>query len=227
MEIKQGLPSFGFTAVEQEDKELVSELTQEEKEELVRQYDEEIKAEWARKKESGIPIRFQDASFSNYKTTTEQERKNLEVCKNFVEGKARQMLLFIGKYGNGKTHLGCAIIREARTGKFTTSFEICTRYEMGSDYKATENRWEVLERYINYDVLVVDEFGRAKPEIEKLIIPYIINARYENRKKTVIITNISKDNVINILGEATIDRLKEVCSTIVFSEDSKRGKTNE
>lgn len=224
-EAKQGLSVFSLdflknvTVLPDEPEKSAEELLEEQKE-----YELKLKQKWAESKESGIPLRFQKASLDNYIANTEEEKKNLQMCRNFVEDKGRQMLMFIGKYGNGKTHLGASIIREfEKRGRFTTSFEICTRYEMGSDFKAEENRWEVLERFCNYEVLVIDEFGRAKPEVERLIIPYLINARYENRKKTVIITNLEKDKVIDLLGEASVDRLREVCSTIVFTEESKRG----
>lgn len=224
-QVKQGLSVFSLDflnnlqVLPDEEEKTEAEMLEEK-----RQIELKEKQKWCESKESGIPIRFQQSSFENYIAKTDEEKKNLEVCKNFVAGKGRQMLMFIGKYGNGKTHLGASIIREfEKRGRFTTSFEICTRYEMGSDFKAEENRWEVLERFCNYEVLVIDEFGRAKPEVERLIIPYLINARYENKKKTVIITNLEKDKVIDLLGEASVDRLREVCSTIVFTEESKRG----
>lgn len=224
-QVKQGLSVFSLDflnnlqVLPDEEEKTEAEMLEEKK-----QIELKEKQKWCESKESGIPIRFQQSSFENYIAKTDEEKKNLEVCKNFVAGKGRQMLMFIGKYGNGKTHLGASIIREfEKRGRFTTSFEICTRYEMGSDFKAEENRWEVLERFCNYEVLVIDEFGRAKPEVERLIIPYLINARYENKKKTVIITNLEKDKVIDLLGEASVDRLREVCSTIVFTEESKRG----
>lgn len=224
-QVKQGLSVFSLDflnnlqVLPDEEEKTEAEMLEEKK-----QIELKEKQKWCESKESGIPIRFQQSSFENYIAKTDEEKKNLEVCKNFVAGKSRQMLMFIGKYGNGKTHLGASIIREfEKRGRFTTSFEICTRYEMGSDFKAEENRWEVLERFCNYEVLVIDEFGRAKPEVERLIIPYLINARYENKKKTVIITNLEKDKVIDLLGEASVDRLREVCSTIVFTEESKRG----
>lgn len=224
-QVKQGLSVFSLDflnnlqVLPDEEEKTEAEMLEEKK-----QIELKEKQKWCESKESGIPIRFQQSSFENYIAKTDEEKKNLSVCRNFVEGKGRQMLMFIGKYGNGKTHLGASIIREfEKRGRFTTSFEICTRYEMGSDFKAEENRWEVLERFCNYEVLVIDEFGRAKPEVERLIIPYLINARYENKKKTVIITNLEKDKVIDLLGEASVDRLREVCSTLVFTQESKRG----
>lgn len=226
MEMHKGIPQFdlsAFQGVEISETENEKSLTEEEIEQNNKNYQEMIKREWAESKESGIPERFINSSLDNYNAVTDEEKRNLSVCQNFVENKGRQMLFFIGKYGNGKTHLGCAIVRECvKKGRFTTSFEICTRYEMGGDFKASENRWEVLERFINYDMLVIDEFGRAKPEIERLIIPYIINARYENKKRTVLITNLEKSKAIELLGDASVDRLKEVCSTINFTGESKR-----
>lgn len=223
MEIKHGIPQFDLSTIQMLEEESKNEQQEIENQVDEKAYEETIKQEWAESRESGIPLRFQNSSLDNYIAVSDEEKKNLAACKQFVQGKGRQMLMFIGRYGNGKTHLGCAIVREfPKQAKFTTSFEICTLYEMGSDFKALENRWEVLERFVNYEVLVIDEYGRAKPEIEKLIIPYLINARYENKKDTVLITNLDKDKAVMSLGDATVDRLREVCSTLVFTAESKR-----
>lgn len=226
MDIKEILNLDNITIIEDENNDNET-LSKDEIEKSKIEYEENLKNEWAENKLSGIPLRFQKSSFTNYEAKTAEEKRNLETCKKFCENKGRQMLFLLGKYGTGKTHLGTAIIRELRKGRFVTSFEICTKYEMGSDFKAQENKWEVLERFINYEVLVIDEFGRAKPDIERLIIPYILNARYENKKRTVLITNLEKSIAVELLGDACVDRLREICSTLIFSQESKRGKENE
>lgn len=171
--------------------------------------------------ESGIKKRYWEESLDTYKTETEEDKKNLEYIRKFCKGETKPMLLLIGKYGTGKTHLGCGIVRET-WGTFVSSFELCLRFEMGSDFKADMNKMEVLEKYSSKKMLVIDEIGRAKQDIEKMVIPYIINERYERMLPTVLITNIDKQAFLELLGDATTDRLKEVCSTLTFTGKSKR-----
>lgn len=100
-------------------------------------------------KESGINKRYLNESIETFRAETENEKKNKFAVQNYIEGKGRQMLLLLGKYGTGKTHLGCAVIR-AMGGRFISSFELCTLYEMGADFNATQNRLEVLQYFLQY-----------------------------------------------------------------------------
>lgn len=171
--------------------------------------------------ESGVQKRFYNACLDNFIPETEQEKKIKWAIIRFLQGEGKQMLFFHGNCGTGKTHLGCAIIRE-KGGRIISSFELCTRYEMGADFNAKQNRLEVLKEFSEVEMLVIDEIGRGKQEIEKLVIPYIINARYENMKPLVLITNLSKEQFCNLMGTATLDRLNEICSTLVFDGKSRR-----
>lgn len=182
---------------------------------------ERKKIEWYKSANSGVKKRYWEESIDTYKPETEEETKNLEYVKKFIQGEGRQMLLLLGKYGTGKTHLGASIIRELG-GRMITSFELGVMFEMGSDYKATMNKTEVLKMFSECSVLVIDEIGRGKTDIEKQLLPYIINARYENMLQTVLITNLEKSQFSELLGSATIDRLKEVCATLSFNGRSRR-----
>lgn len=192
----------------------------------------EAKAEAERKsrykqeryEKSGVNKRYWNESIETFKPETEEDEKNLHLVKSFIAGKGRQMLLLIGTYGTGKTHLGASIIRECG-GRFISSFEFCTRFEMGSDYKAEKNKLQVLEEFSDYSMLVIDEIGRGT-QSEKILLPYLINQFYEKENRLVLITNLEKEDFIKLVGEATTDRLKEVCSTLTFTGKSKRGEKN-
>lgn len=227
-----GLPKLSFLDDFAEPKELsAEEIEQEEKEreERVKQFEieqEKIrKAELLKyyKTESGVNQRYWEESLDSYIAVTEEEKKNLDYARKFCKGETKPMLLLIGKFGTGKTHIGCGIVRETK-GVFISSFELCVRYEMGSDYKADMNRLEVLKKYSSVRLLVIDEIGRGKTDVEKQILPYIINERYERMLPTVLITNLEKGLLLDLLGSATVDRLKEVCSTLTFNGKSRRSE---
>lgn len=67
----------------------------------------------------------------------------------------------------------------------------------------------------------MDEIGRGT-QSEKMLLPYLINQFYEKENRLVLITNLEKEDFIKLVGEATTDRLKEVCSTLTFTGESKR-----
>ena len=81
----QGLPQLHLETYGV-DEGIVNEITESEKV-LDEDFEKQEELEWAKSKESGIPVRFQNASFSTFEAVTEQEKTNLHYCINFVENK--------------------------------------------------------------------------------------------------------------------------------------------
>ena len=77
-------------------------------------------------------------------------------------------------------------------------------------------------------MLVIDEVGRFCDEkTEKSVIPAIINMRYEDDLPTVIISNLSKNEIVAYFGKATYDRMTEACTSIEFKAKSMRQEFRE
>ena len=175
---------------------------------------------------SGVSKMFFKASLENYNAESDEEKKALKECNNLIErvrkGNCNEVLLLYGKYGTGKTHLGSSLIRELG-GTYRTSFEMCIEYEGCSDYHSKETKLQMLVKYSKEPFLVIDEIGRAgKVNTEKEILAFILNKRYENLLPTVIITNMTKPELMNHLGMAMFDRFKECCISCEFTGESKR-----
>lgn len=206
-----------------------------EQERLVKEYEEaEAKKNEDTKKgkfisqykseKSGVNRKFWDMKISDYRADTENEKHALETVQNFIEQKGNSLLMMYGKYGTGKTMLGSLIIRECG-GFYTTSFRMCLEYESSSDFKAKRSKVEVFDFYGSTPMLVIDEFGTGgKQATEKELIANIIDMRYENDLPTVLISNLDKKQIIGILGNRIFDRLKEICTSIEFTGESKREK---
>ena len=171
---------------------------------------------------SGVPKKFYAHSLDTYDAQNSFQESLKAQVSAYIKDAGNKMLLFYGNNGTGKTHLACAIVR-ALGGCYTTSFKLCIEYEAGSDFKAKRSRPEVLDFYVAQKMLVIDEIGRFSDEkTEKVIIPAIINMRYEDNLPTVIVSNLSKKEIVEYFGKATYDRMTETCISIDFQGESMR-----
>lgn len=172
---------------------------------------------------SGVPRRYWHESFDTYIPRSEKDSKNLETIKKFsMQEKNENVLILLGAKGLGKTHLGSAIIRNCG-GKFISIEELIFKYESAQDFHAETNREELMDSYSRTKMLVIDEIGRSmQQEKENALLNYILRRRYENMLPTVLISNLSKADLLKKLGEAVLDRLRETCISLEFEGESYR-----
>lgn len=172
---------------------------------------------------SGIPKRFQDKTFDNYQLS-EGNAKQEEVFNRVVafseEFKPSQehsgrCIVMIGDTGTGKSHLACAVashvIKEyGGTARFTSVSEINRLVRESKGYNARYSETEVIEAFGNYDLLIVDEVGiQSGSDAESRALFDVFNARYQNMKSTIVISNLNQAQVREALGQRIFDRLKE------------------
>ena len=172
---------------------------------------------------SGVPRRYWHVDFDTYIPRNEKDSKNLESIKIFANlEKNDKVHILLGPKGLGKTHLGSAIIRNCG-GKFISIEEFIFKYESAQDFHAKVNREELMESYSSTKMLVIDEIGRSmQQEKENALLNYILRRRYENMLPTVLISNLSKADLLKKLGEAVLDRLRETCISLEFEGESYR-----
>ncbi len=172
---------------------------------------------------SGVPRRYWHSTFDTYIPRDDKDSKNLDTIKKFAKlEKNDKVLILLGAKGLGKTHLGSAIIRNCG-GKFISIEELIFKYESAQDFHAKTNREELMESYANTEMLVIDEIGRSmQQEKENALLNYILRHRYENMLPTVLISNLSKADLLKKLGEAVLDRLRETCISLEFEGESYR-----
>lgn len=172
---------------------------------------------------SGVPRRYWHSDFNTYIPQDEKDSKNLETIMNFAKlEKNDKVLILLGAKGLGKTHLGSAIIRNCG-GKFISIEELIFKYESAQDFHSKVNREELMESYSSTKMLVIDEIGRSmQQEKENALLNYILRRRYENMLPTVLISNLSKAELLKKLGEAVLDRLRETCISLEFEGESYR-----
>ena len=172
---------------------------------------------------SGVPRRYWYVDFDTYIPKTDKDSANLEIIKRFSSlEKNDKVLLMLGAKGLGKTHLGSAIIRKCG-GTFVSIEDLIFKYESSQDFHAKTNREELMNFYSSTQMLVIDEIGRSmQTDKENSLLDYILRRRYENMLPTVLISNLSKQDLLKKVGEAVFDRLKETCISVEFEGESYR-----
>ena len=197
-------------------------------------HDEEIKRQEAeqekrerieRYKKSGVPERYYNESLDTYQVTNEMQKTAAQAIGGFLSdikcGVFRTLVL-IGTAGTGKTHLACGTVREYG-GKYATAPDIVEEIRRAKSFSADQTEKQIIDNYSYVKLLVVDEIGRGiSATDEKYMLYQIINARYNTRKPTVLISNFTKADFLKYIGVAAADRLVESGDIVEMNGESYR-----
>lgn len=186
---------------------------------------------------SGIPPRFAQRNFENYRATSSSQKRALTIAKTYAEQFDERLrdgggLVFHGKPGTGKTHLACAIanaiIPTGRSVLFQTVYAAirCIKDTFRKDSPSSEA--QVIRGFMKPDLLILDEVGvQFGSDTEKLILFEILNGRYEQVRPTILLSNLPETELVEFVGSRNVDRLKEGGGVVLaFDWDSYRGQVH-
>jgi len=170
--------------------------------------------------DSGIPSRFRKKSFDNFEAVNQKAASHLAKVREYADLISKddhggRCLLMLGKVGNGKTHLACAliesVIRETRQPSYYWTFSELVRYVKASFSKGAEHSEEdAYKDFAKGRLAVLDEVGMQNfTEFEQAVAYEAINARYLAERPTVLITNLQAKDLPLCVGERVVDRLRE------------------
>lgn len=190
------------------------------------------KAEWERlevehKKEyrnqrienSGLSSRFINKTFADYIAKTPEQEGVLSVAMEYARNKTGLQngrgLIITGTVGVGKTHLSAAIINEVITvdnqvtAIYTTARDLIRHIR--SAWKNPEiDESDLIDHYASTSMLVIDELGvQFGSESEMIQMFEVLDKRYGEQLPTVLISNLGVDELVKLLGDRVIDRLRE------------------
>ena len=128
-------------------------------------------------------------------------------------------LLIYGNPGSGKSYLSFAIANKLLTKQTPV---ICISINgLLERIRETYSRWgtegetEILKSLSNADLVVLDDLGIEQSTDWSISKIYnIIDSRYRNKLPLIVTTNKSIDDLKELYGERTIDRLLEMCTPI-------------
>ncbi|MBF2792874.1 ATP-binding protein [Enterobacter asburiae] len=169
---------------------------------------------------AGIARRFETCEFDNYQAINPDAAKNLAACQRYATSwperlKAGTGLVMTGNCGTGKNHLAVSmaksIIRDHLAKVEITDVMRLTRAVKSTwRHNAEMTEEDVIERFASLDLLIIDEVGvQFGSPTEMTILQEIINARYESILPTILISNLTFDQLKDTIGERIVDRVTD------------------
>jgi len=148
--------------------------------------------------------RLEEFDFSFQTSLDTRQVSDIATCV-FIKEKSNVILL--GDSGTGKTHLAISFSLKALQKDYTVRFTTVSDmlYELHIS-KADNSYHKLLKRFIDYDLLVLDELGfKSLPKYACDDFFNIISKRYEH-KSTIITTNKPLDEWNDIFEEKVLTR---------------------
>ena len=176
----------------------------------------------------GIGKRYYESTFDSF-IVNQENKEVFEICKKYADNQDKyrngNCLLMIGKVGTGKTHLAVSILLSEYDKRVKYISVMRMIREIRSTYRSVGNEQAEINRFIDYDLLILDELGvQLGTESERILIFEVINGRYDSMKPTVFISNLNLKSLTEYTGERVIDRIRQGGQIAVFNWDSYRGK---
>ena len=163
---------------------------------------------------SGLSKRLMACTFESFEKRPGTE-KALEAANRYAEmftGKTEKGLLFIGGYGNGKSHLAAAICHELIKREvwcvFWTVPQLLARIRSTFNQGNQEQEADILRSLRSCNLLVLDDLGTEKVSdwvAETLFV--IIDNRYQDMKPVIVTTNCSPKELAEKVGGKTHSRI--------------------
>ena len=198
------------------------------------QHNREMAAKLAREKLAqsiDIPPRFVGKTVADWQPENEQEamlRKSVVKYGQMLQSHHAGALVLHGNKGTGKTHLACALLAMVKgqmggNVQYATVGDLFRRVRESKNFKSLVNESEILAEYAKFDLLALDEIGNQKGGDDEMRVLFdVLNKRYEKGRPTALISNLSRDALVEFLGEIVWDRLQEGGLILTFAGRSRR-----
>ena len=200
--------------------------------------------------ESGMGERFLQRTFETFLTETAEQKKTKSVAQAYARTfdvnlpkrgeplPGRNGFIITGTKGTGKTHIAAAIANDLLNRG--TSVICMTERNLFDKIRRTYSREEQSDEsavrgiYERVPLLIIDDLGKEKASEWTLATLYaIIDGRYDRAMPLIITTNYDTKSLVEKLtpagtdkttAEAIVDRLNEMCKTIMMSGPSWRSR---
>lgn len=149
----------------------------------------------------------------------------VKILQDFVKkcnDNAKKNIVLTGQVGVGKTHLLHAVVNEAILNNkfviYTTAFNLNKDF-LKYHCAKLEEKDEILNNYLNCDILCIDDLG-TENILKNVTCEYlflIINERLAKNKCTIITTNLTLTQILNVYDERIYSRFKDKQNSTVLN----------
>lgn len=165
----------------------------------------------------GVPDLYLGACLNNWEIRYEGDGAALKRARGFATGHKGFLVLASETFGNGKTHLAVAIMRQFYLRGFASRF--ITQGEallaLRKQYRDREAE-DIIGSLKDVAFLVVDDVGvSVGGKDEQPALYEILSDRYVRQRPTVLTTNMRPDQVVGVVGERMASRLREATTAWV------------
>lgn len=174
---------------------------------------------------AGVPPIFDRARLQDFPAPV------TDAAKRFLAGladpEARTFgLAVFGPPGTGKSHFGCALVREfldrGRTARFTRARPM--QREVFGSYSSERNEAAVMASYTQPDLLVVDDLGhegKAGDAALSLLLE-VLDERHGWKRATIVTTNLTPQQALERYDDALLSRLRGMRPLVLGGPDRRQ-----
>ncbi len=122
----------------------------------------------------------------------------------------QNMLIMLGTPGTGKTYFSMAVSNYFMENEQNVYYTNSRRFlqDIQNGIGQSKSQYETIQQIASYDILILDDLGAStNNEWQKEVFLDLIDQRYSQQKPTIITSNISFENMKNVLGERIERRL--------------------
>lgn len=205
-------------------------------------YEEKQKQKEKEQREEALRRKYERANIGKRYidiTLDELERlgtENVAAVKSYIvrfDSDNGKSLHLIGEFGNGKTSVGYAalkeLIKKGFNGIYITWTDIVNRCYYARSFSSKETVGEILNDLSRFDIIVLDEFViDTKDEKEVNLATELFDRLYRDNRCFILINNpcdIKAMKTVERLGKL-LDRVREQAKILKFSHASYRRGEN-
>lgn len=160
---------------------------------------------------AGVPGNLLTASLDNWRVEDPRDASALEKAREFAVGRTGNLILQSPDFGNGKSHLAVAVLREflkrGVRGRFWKQGEFLQHIRERYEDRTRENVVEVAKRT---GLLILDDLGLSVGGRDEVpLLHDVLDHRYGNSKPTILTMNISPSQFSAVVGPRMASRLRE------------------
>jgi len=168
-----------------------------------------------------LPARHAESGFKNYivQHAGHQNALGLVVshAQNILDGH-KHNLVMVGPTGTGKTHLSCAtaktLLKNGKYARYITSEDLAQRI-MNAWEQPDATEKSVIYDFTQYDLLILDEYGLHDRDKRRELVHKVLYARYDRMKPTMLISNLTLEELQKDLGDRLWSRFQQGSLTVV------------